>query len=241
MKRHIKSFLNKFGYQITRYPNIDISRRIQIIKNHNINKVIDVGANLGQYSLELRKFGFCGNIISFEPLSKTYSQLQQKTSNDKKWQTYNIAIGNEDGEAIINVANNTYSSSINNMLESHLIAAPTSRYVSKEIITIKKIDTIFNNICCSDDIVLLKIDTQGYEKQVLEGARKSLNKILLLQLEMSLIPLYENELIIADMIKFLEKIQFELISLENGFVNNETGQLLQVDGIFVNKQIKSHQ
>lgn len=237
MKRLVQNLLNKFGCQIKRYPDVDISRRLKLIKHYNISKILDVGANMGQYSLELRKFGFRGNIISFEPLSGTFSKLKSNAINDKKWQTFNFAIGNEDGNAIINVAGNTFSSSINNMLESHLKVAPSSRYICTENITIKRLDTIFHNIHSSGDVVLLKIDTQGYEKKVLEGAKQSLENIQLIQLEMSLIPLYENELILADMIKFLEQRKFELVSLENGFINDETGQLLQVDGIFVNKQI----
>lgn len=237
MKRLIQNLLNKIGFQIKRYPDLDISRRLKLINHYKINKILDVGANIGQYSLELRKFGFKGHIISFEPLSGTYSKLKSNAKNDKKWQTFNFAIGNEEGNTLINVAGNTFSSSINNMLESHLKVEPSSRYISTENITIKRLDTIFNSIHSSGDIILLKIDTQGYEKNVLEGASQSLDNILLIQLEMSLIPLYENELILADMIKFLEQKKFEIVSIENGFTNDETGQLLQVDGIFINKQI----
>jgi FkbM family methyltransferase len=240
MKRLIQNLLNKIGFQIKRYPDADISRRLKLINHYKINKILDVGANIGQYSLELRKFGFKGYILSFEPLSGIYSKLKSNAKNDKKWQTFNFAIGNEEGNTLINVAGNTFSSSINNMLESHLKVEPSSRYICTENITIKRLDTIFNSFHSSCDVILLKIDTQGYEKNVLEGASRSLDNILLIQLEMSLIPLYENELILADMIKFLEQKKFELVSLENGFINEETGQLLQVDGIFINKQINIH-
>ena len=82
---------------------------------------------------------------------------------------------------------------------------------------------------------MLKIDTQGYEKNVIDGATKSLGSIKVIQLEMSILPLYENEMLYVDMINYLDKKGFQLFSLENGFSDQHTGQLLQVDGIFVQK------
>jgi FkbM family methyltransferase len=234
MKRIVQHLLNKLGYQITSYPEKDLSRRLRLINHYGINSIIDIGANKGQYSLEMRKFGYSGKLISFEPLSSVFKELQLKASHDDKWLTYNNAMGNFDGNAIINIAGNSYSSSLNNMLESHINAAPLSRTIGTENITVKKLDTIFNNIFEPDDAIMLKIDTQGYEKNVIEGANKSLEFIRLIQLEMSLVALYENELLLADMIKFLQHRNFVLVSLENGFSNADTGQLLQVDGIFVN-------
>jgi len=83
--------------------------------------------------------------------------------------------------------------------------------------------------------VMMKIDTQGYEKNVIDGALTSLNRIKIIQLEMSIVPLYENETLFVEMIQYLDNNGFILYSLENGFSNPTTGQLLQVDGIFVNK------
>ena len=82
---------------------------------------------------------------------------------------------------------------------------------------------------------MIKIDTQGYEKNVIDGATESLNNIKIIQLEMSILPLYENEILFIEMINYLDKKGFQLFSLENGFSDLTTGQLLQVDGIFVQK------
>ena len=84
---------------------------------------------------------------------------------------------------------------------------------------------------------MLKIDTQGYERNVIEGALASLSRIMIIQLEMSIVPLYENEILFIETIKYLEKIGYQLFSVKNGFTNQYTGQLLQVDGIFVKKDI----
>lgn len=238
MKQLIKGIFQKFGYQISSYPESDIKRRIKILNNSKISKLMDVGANYGHYALELRKFGFNGNIISFEPLTSAFKLLKANSLNDKKWEQFNFALGNNDGDAIINIAGNSFSSSLSKMLDSHIKAAPYSAYIGTENISIKKIDTIFDSVYNEGDNIMLKIDTQGYERNVLEGADQSLKYIRLIQLEMSLIPLYENEMQFQDMMQFLRERNFELISIENGFSNQETGQLLQIDGIFINKYVK---
>jgi len=87
-----------------------------------------------------------------------------------------------------------------------------------------------------NDNVLLKIDVQGFERNVLEGAKESLKKIIGVQVEMSVIGMYEGELTYLEMIDYLAQYGFVLYSFENGFFNNDTGQLYQVDGIFFKKE-----
>ena len=130
------------------------------------------------------------------------------------------------------------SSSILNILPEHIKSAPTSEFVAKQNIKIKRLDSIFENFFEECDNVMLKIDTQGYEKNVILGAENILSKIKIIQLEMSIVPLYENEILFIEMINFLDSKGFELFSLENGFADTKTGKLLQLDGIFINKKTK---
>jgi FkbM family methyltransferase len=237
MKDLIKNILRKNGYQIKRYPdcNYDMERRMKIIDNFNIDTLFDIGANAGQYASRIREYGYSKRIISFEPLKSVYQKLEIASQNDNYWSVNNYAIGNVDTRSVINIAGNLDSSSILNMLPKHIESAPESSYIGREEIEIKKIDTIFNSFCSIHDSVMIKIDTQGYEKNVIDGALDSLTRIKVLQLEMSLVPLYENETLFVEMIGYLDKKGFVLYSLENGFSNPNTGQLLQVDGIFINK------
>lgn len=235
IKTIIQSIFKKFGVQLKKFSSSDTGRRILLIKKNNINKIIDVGANTGQYALEMRRDGFKGEIVSFEPLAEAFLKLRNNAKNDKKWQVYDYAIGNENGRTFINIAGNSVSSSISNMQDSHLKAAPESSYIGKEEISINKLDSLFHNFYSEDDRIILKIDTQGFEKNVIDGAEKFLEKVILLQLEMSLIRLYENEMLFDEMIEYLKARNFQIISLENGFFDKQSGQLFQVDGIFINK------
>jgi FkbM family methyltransferase len=184
----------------------------------------------------MRNLGYSKKIISFEPLKSAYEVLKNVSLKDNNWIVNNYAIGNEDTKSVINVAGNSYSSSILKMLPMHLNSAPESKYISQEKIEIKKLDSVLNTFCNKDDKVMIKIDTQGYEKKVIDGAYESLNIISIIQLEMSIVPLYESEMLFVDMINYLDNKGFQLFSLENGYSHPITDQLLQVDGIFVNKK-----
>jgi len=236
MVGYINNVLHKFGIQINRYPNGVLKRRIQLITEYAINKIFDVGANEGQYAQKMRKLGFTGDIISFEPLSSAFAKLKENGKKDKNWYVNNYALGNDNTAGSINVAGNSYSSSLLEMLESHKSAAPESQYIDKEEIIIKKLDSIFDEFYCANDKVMLKIDTQGFEKNVIDGAEESLKKIILIQLETSVIPLYGKEVLLPEMIKFIEKHGFTLIAIEPEFENPNTHHLLQADCIFVNNE-----
>lgn len=236
MKRILKNSLKKIGVQIKRYPDLYLKRRMLLMSKLGIDTVFDIGANTGQYALELRELGYMNRIISFEPLRNAFEELYNNSLRFKNWQVCNYALGDENCTSSINIANNSYSSSILEMLPSHVESAPDSKYIDKEEIEIKRLDNVFSSFCRNDYSVMLKIDTQGYEKNVIDGATNILNRISLIQLEMSIIPLYSEEMLFTEMINHLDKIGFQLVSLEDGFSDASTGQLLQVDGLFVNKQ-----
>ena len=232
MKDLIKKILRKNGIIIKRYPEIDIARRMKLVRRKKIDTLLDIGANSGQYASEMRGYGYKGNIVSFEPLKDTFEELKATSIKDNNWLVNNYALGDENVTSLINVSGNSVSSSILNMLPSHLNSAPESKYVDKEKIQIKKLDSIFDSFCGVGNKVMMKIDVQGFEKNVLDGADESLNNIEIIQLEMSIVPLYENETTFIDMINYLDDKGFKLFSLENGYFDPHTGKLLQVDGIF---------
>ena len=228
----IKRIINPMNIDIVRYPNVDLRRRKNLFSHYRINKVLDVGANAGQYAQQIRKLGFDGKIISFEPIKSTFNELEIKASKDNNWSALNYGLGSKEEERILNVSKNSYSSSILEITSKHVESAPLSGYFKKEKININTIDNLYEDLVSNDDIVLLKIDVQGFESEVLEGAKESLSKIKGIQVEMSITELYKGEMLFMEMINFLKIKGFELKSLENGFYNDKTGQLFQLDGIF---------
>jgi FkbM family methyltransferase len=232
----IRSITNPIGYDIVKYKT---SHPAHIVLSHlNINDiktVLDVGANAGQYSYELRKAGYRGRIISFEPVSEAYQRLLANTKKDSDWQSFNFALGDTNGKTSINISGHSPSSSLLPMTSIHNDAAPGSEYKSEEEIEIRTLDAIFDNLRISGENVFLKVDTQGYEKKVLDGAVNSLSGISGIQLELSAVELYEGEENYYSLCRFLEERNFHLVRVIPGFSNKKTGEMLQFDAIFFRK------
>ena len=200
--------------------------------HHGVTVVFDVGANTGQYATELRTFGYSGSIVSFEPLADAYRQLALRAAEDARWLTARQALGAEEGKTTINVAGNSFSSSLLPMLPLHVQAYPESAYVRTEEVEVATLDKVFPTYCGQGERPFLKVDTQGFERQVLRGARESLPSMTGIQLEMSMEPLYEGEMLFDEALETVRGEGFRLMSVEPGFFDAATGRLLQLDGIF---------
>jgi len=237
MKKLIDQELKKIGYQISRYPGPDQRRRLQIVNHYGIDLIFDVGANNGAYSLGMRRLGYKNRIISFEPLKSAFSLLEKSSQADPLWKINNFALGDVAGNTKIHVSGNSFSSSILDILPEHINNAPESKYVSEQEIEVKTLDSLALEMAKKEDRMMLKIDTQGYEWNVLEGAKNLLQDLRMIQVEMSVFPLYKDEMLFSDMLRYLEDRNFKLVSLENGFADRKNGNLLQVDGIFVRKDL----
>lgn len=227
--------LRLVGVDVVRYApqSSDAARIAKLLSNYHVDCVFDVGANIGQYAEELRAIGYRGRIVSFEPQAEAHAKLIRNSLHDPQWDVApRMALGDVDGDAELNLAGNSASSSILKMSAAHVAAAPHSRYVGKESISLQRLDSIFHEYIGNAKRPFLKIDTQGYESQVLDGAMESLEHFIGVQTEMSLVELYENQMLFFDMAQRLRNNGFELAGLLPGFVDNDSGHLLQVDGMF---------
>ena len=234
LRSYVKQRLRKLGYLISRYDSRrdPLAVRKLFFESHGINVVFDVGANAGQFALQLRESGYRDKIVSFEPLSSAFRKLAEAAQNDSNWQVQHCALGDNEATSEINVSENSWSSSLLEMLPAHAKADPASRYIGKEFITIQTLDALFSSYCKTDSRVFLKIDTQGFTKKVLEGGQHSLETIRGLQVEMSLVPLYEGEPLMGELVSFLQSRGFTPIFVFPEFIDNRTGQQLQVNGLF---------
>ena len=230
----LKTLLRKAGFEVERYRPISspVARRMHLLERNRIDLIFDVGANVGQYAASLRECGYRGRIVSFEPLTSAFSRLEVSAKADPLWEAVNIGLGDRDERATINIAGNSQSSSLLDMLPAHLKSAPVSAYVGKEEITVSRLDSVFSKYHRPGDRTFLKLDAQGYERKILEGASLSMTDILGIQLEMSIEPLYNNEMPYLEMLGYLAGMGFTLASVEPGFGDPVSGRMLQMDGIF---------
>ena len=138
----------------------------------------------------------------------------------------------------LNISKNSVSSSYKNIKKLHLINQPNSKYIKTEQTKIIKLDDVFNKFYKKNENIMLKIDTQGYEWEVLQGSKKSLRKINAIQLELSFEDLYQDQNNWLNILKFLENNNFRVFKIIDGFKNKKNGQVFQSDFFLVNKKIK---
>ena len=241
----IKPLAKTLGYNVAKinprfvtYPKDQTNEGTlnQILFNKCIDLVLDVGANSGNWAIDLRNWGYNGKIISFEPLDTEFKLLSEKSIKDSNWDTFNLAIGNKNCITQINIANNSVSSSLSKILDTHTTAEPNSKTILREDVEVQCLNNFKHKWMDSSASIFLKLDVQGFEKKVLEGAILILNNIKVIQIEMSFKKLYSDDLCFGEMKKFLESSGFTLYHIQNGFRCSKTEELLQVDAIFINKE-----
>lgn len=234
MTRLVKRAFRAIGLEVSRYDPMDRQRMLcASMREFGIDLVIDVGANTGQFASEIRQSGYRGRIVSFEPLSTAHAELERRCRGDRSWKAYSrCALGDQEGEIELNVSANAVSSSLLPMMEAHKRAAPDSAYLGKEVVAITKLDTVADAVFDEAVAPLLKIDTQGFEWQVLDGALESLPRVKAVLVELSLTPLYEGQHLWDALVDRLRQAGFTLWCLEPVFVDPATGRTLQLDGLF---------
>ena len=222
--------VHRAGFDVTR----DVFKHTFVaqVLSHEIDTVLDIGANAGQFARLLRRSGFPGRIHSVEPLRSAYERLAAAASRDPGWTTERAAVSAEPGTLTMNVSGNSVSSSVLPMLDLHATAAPTAQYVGQEEVAATTVDEIVTARDLVPERTLLKIDVQGYEKEVLDGATKTLPAFRGVRTEMSLVPLYEGQALLPEVMSMLAAQGFELWFVEPGFSDPETRRLLQLDGVF---------
>jgi FkbM family methyltransferase len=198
-----------------------------------VDLMFDVGANIGQYAIELRNSGYKGLIISIEPLEYEHSVLSKISERDSNWIIeQRMLLGSTIGVGQINRSQNSFSSSVLPILQRHLDSAPNSNYIGAERVQMTTLDSLWLERYSKFERVGIKIDVQGFEMEVLMGAPIFLKNCVLIQIEMTVIPLYENQTLYFKTDEFLRKLGFVLWKIDTTFVDANSGQVLQLDAIY---------
>lgn len=237
IKLFVKRGFKKAGLEITKSNSnqnlyLDLA---SVAAKRNIDLILDIGANLGQFKTQIRSHGFKGKIISFEPLSGAHKILEKISKSDNLWTIYpRTAVGSFTGEIDINISKNLYSSSILKITEKHLSAESNANYIDAEKVNIYTLNDIYRKLR-NESNFLIKIDTQGYEWEVIEGASEIIKKDYCkgILCELSLDELYEGQKLWIEIVAFLEEKNFKLWSIYPGFSDKKNNKLLQLDALFL--------
>lgn len=232
---------NRANQQVRRYYSESDWQRnfVSALTSHKVDVVLDVGANSGQYATSLREAGFKDRIVSFEPLSGPFSRLVRCSAADPLWDCRQCALGDFDGTVSMNVAGNAgTSSSILPMLRTHQDAFPRANYVGTEDAVIRRLDSVAPELLQHNEAAFLKIDVQGFEKQVVVGGRSTINdRCVGMQVELSFVALYEGDMLIQEALDLVDSLGFVLAGLAPGFIDVRNGRVLQADGVFFRSDV----
>jgi FkbM family methyltransferase len=200
------------GFKVPEQPicrYLELLHLKQLLDLLDINCVLDIGANKGQFARELRRIGYREHIISFEPVHREFSILKKTFESDSKWQGYQFALGSANGTAEMNV--------IRNMTVMSSILKPLGKQADLEVeqVEVRCLDELFSHLVSGirDPRVFLKMDTQGYDLEVFKGAHSSIRNILGLQSEISVRPLYQGMPHYLEALSVYEEAGFELFDL----------------------------
>ena len=207
---------------------------VRILEHHGITVVLDVGANVGQYATRLRQGGWAGRIVSFEPLPTARVALTQAAAADPLWEVAPpMALGASAGTVTLNVSAESDMSSTLPFLPEMADLLDSAAYTGTVTAPLARLDGVFDQYAGGNDRVLLKIDTQGTESAVLEGASGILDRIQGIQLELSIVPVYQGERELSGHDRGLEELGFEPALFIPGYFNHRTARLISMDGVFL--------
>lgn len=244
VKSTVQKFGEKLGYRIIpewKMLELNLARHLTVfLKRYDIQAVLDVGANKGGYGNFLRQqAGYQGKILSFEPVKKNFEVLQKQAENDPLWHLFNYALGNEESEKKINVMKSDDFSSFltptHDVIDDY-VDYNVLDYV--ETVEIKKLDNVFNSLSVKHDLsnIHLKMDTQGFDLEVLAGANDSLKQISSLQSEVSVNRIYEG---MPDYLESIAKLTDHGFELSGLFAVNvdKSLRVVEFDCVMINSSM----
>src|SRR6476620_3565456 len=229
----LQSLFHRAGIHVGRHRYTLAGAREALLRGGDVELVIDIGAHEGEYGNSLRAAGYRDEILSFEPVARHFELLLAAAAGDSAWACL-IEVGRAKTEtATINIsANDGHSSSLLGMTETHERAAPGSHYEGTQTIELITVDEALRERDAQTRAAYLKADTQGYEHEVLAGAGQTLQHCLAVELELSLTPIYEGQLLLGEMIELMRGKGFRPTHLEPEFIDPQSGELLCVNGLF---------
>ena len=227
-KKIAKKVLKVFGYDL---DHERLLKRYRDILPYKFQTILDIGANVGQFSREILDIFPNVEIYAFEPVASCYQKLE-KISKKPNFHPLPYALGNQSGEMKINVSSYSPSSSLLKMSNLHKKVFPHTAGEHKEKIQIRRLDDMASELNIKAPL-LIKMDVQGYEKEVILGGRMTFAKASAVLTEASFVPLYDGQPLFKEIRSLLGELGFDYHSAMNSKKNPQTGEILFEDSLFI--------
>jgi FkbM family methyltransferase len=198
--------------------------------------VLDVGANAGQYGAMLREHGYRGWIVSFEPVQSAFDRLSELAQRDGRWRVFRLALGARAERRTIAVSSLSVFSSFRPFAPYADEQFPgASEVVGSEEVDVRTLNDSWREFLrgLPQSRVFLKLDTQGWDLEVVKGATNLLPRLIGVQLEAALTPIYEQVPTFPETVHYLNGLGLGLTGIFP--VNRDSLlRLVEVDCVFVN-------
>jgi FkbM family methyltransferase len=224
----IKKLLRKFGYDLISYHPLYET----LLAPLQIATILDIGANTGAYAKEMRLLFPQAKIYSFEPLADCFAMLEKAMSADAHFTGYNFALGDSNGETVIERSSFHPSSSLLPMATLHKELYPKSAGSRKETIEVRMLDSVASSLSLSGP-TLIKIDVQGFEDKVITGGTDTIRSASIVICETSFVSLYEGQPLFDDIYRALSNLGFRYYGSAARHYSKRTETLIYEDAIFI--------
>lgn len=224
--------LRRRGLDVVRYraPGADI---VELIDRLGVDCVLDVGAFTGTYGRMLRDQGYRGRIMSFEPASENFELLEHEAERDSRWEVKRIAVGSGSGVMELRLVGSPGSNSllVPNDYARNLMPG-TFRDRGIERVEVTTVDDVFDEATRGAASVFLKVDTQGFDLEVIRGAAASLERLAAIQVELSLQRTYEEQPGYLEVLAVLADRGFAPAQIHPTY-RDSTGRIVECDCVLV--------
>ena len=216
-------------------------QRVQLpalFEMYGVDCVIDVGAHEGEYAERLRAGGYEGEIVSFEPVPRAFSELERKAAADDRWSAHRLALGREDGTTTMNVVPGTLSS-IRPATKFGAGRYPRLQEPEEIEVEVRRLDGVLDEVVGGLDgrRPFLKLDTQGFDLDVFAGGGDAIERFVGMQSELALMEIYKGMPRMRQSLRVYEKAGFQIAALYPVSRQTRTGRVLEYDCVMVRAKV----
>lgn len=235
--------LGSRGLEIRRWPHPkSIEGHLQrLLRAYQIDLVLDVGGNEGQFGQELRRIGYDGWIVSFEPGSGALAKLRRRAARDPRWLVEGYALGDAPGESVLNIPKaSDLASFYQPSAYSHQTFGESAQIVARETVPVQPLYRVFGSVARAAGFdlltapprVFLKMDTQGNDLRVFVGAESMLSFVQIVQTEGAVKRVNEGTPLLSDVAPVIERHGFTHAGLHIVSTDPKTGDPIEYDALF---------